>query len=137
MVIKDIYGNIKTVILLISLLFSNGLLADNEYWSNKPLSAEIKFSQYKVTKQEVIKSVVGVVLKNNWVITDHTSSGLLATYRDRIKLKISFANDSVLLNEIPSNLIFKKSWMNSLQKYINQKIQYYHYVRSITEYEAP
>ena len=126
---RNIY---TTAALLICLLFSNMLLADGDYWRKKPRSGEVKFKSYNITKEEIVKSAIDVVIQNNWVITEHTENDFIAVYIDRVKLKVSFTDDSVLLEEIPASLKFEKRWMKSLEKNIDQKFQYYHYVRLMT-----
>ena len=128
----DIRRISTTTALLIYLIYSNLLLADNGFWSKDPLSGEVKFKDYNITKDEVVKATIDVVIQNNWLIVGNTPSEFTATYKERVKLKVSFTDDSVLLNEIPSNLKFEKRWMKSLKKNIEQKFQYYHYVRAMT-----
>ncbi|MEW8253857.1 MAG: hypothetical protein AB2747_05865 [Candidatus Thiodiazotropha taylori] len=128
----DKRGTWAVVLVLNCLLFSTGLLAEYGSWDYKPRSGEVKFNNYNITQEEVIKATIDVVIQNNWLIVDNAQSDFTATYKERVKLKVTFKDDSVLLNEIVTNLKFEKRWMESLKKNIDQKFQYYHYVREMT-----
>jgi hypothetical protein len=109
------------------------LIADED--SDGGLSAKVPLSSYQVTPEEVKSAVLEIVLRN-WEIDSHTMNSLKAHYKSA-ELEVIIDESYVTLREVPSGGNFSEKWLKTLVKYINQRLQYHHYLRLMTERPTP
>ncbi|MET0091079.1 MAG: hypothetical protein ABW068_13870 [Candidatus Thiodiazotropha sp.] len=93
------------------------------------LTQAIDLEPYDVNPLEVKKSILDVLIRNNWIITDHGKNQIIAIYDGKAKVKVSISEQQILLSEIPSTVNFRERWMRSLHSYIEKNLLYYHQVR--------
>ena len=93
------------------------------------LKREIDLELYDVSPLEIKKSIIDVMIKNNWVITEQSKDHLIGVYDGRAKVKATIEKDRVILSEVPSSADFNKRWMRSLHGHIVNRLLYFHHVR--------
>lgn len=119
----------KYALILIALIFSGNLIADDK--DREGLIEKIPLSGYQVTATEIKSSVLEIVLRN-WKIESHTKNSLTAHYKNA-KLEVIIDDSFVTLKEVPTAGGFNIKWLKTLNKYITQRLEYHHYLRLMTE----
>jgi HD-like signal output (HDOD) protein len=121
--------------LILILLFTAGTLIAAEDPDTGGLYEKIPLTTYQVTPEEVKSSVLEIVLRN-WVIDSHTMNSIRAHYKSA-ELEVIIDNEFVTLKEVTTGGNFNEKWLKTLVKYINQRLQYHHYLRLMTERPKP
>jgi hypothetical protein len=93
------------------------------------LHREIDLLAYDVTHLEIKKSIIDVMIKSKWVITEHKNNYLIGVYDGRAKVKMSIGKKLLTISEVPSSANFSKRWIHSLHGHITHRLEYYHQVK--------
>ncbi len=92
-----------------------------------PLKAVVDVSKYNPTPLSIKKSILKIVIKNNWVITEHKKNIILAKYRTGAKIKITIQPTGIVIEEIKNNARFTQKWLRSLKdNFVKNIILEYH-----------
>jgi hypothetical protein len=92
------------------------------------LHREIDLLAYDVTHLEIKQSIIDVMIKSKWVITEHKKDYLIGVYDGRPKVKFTIGKKILSISEVPGSAIFNKRWINSLHGHITHRLEYYHQV---------
>jgi hypothetical protein len=121
--------------MIVILLFAAGNLFAAEDPDTGGLYEKIPLATYQVTSEEVKSSVLEIVLRN-WEIDSHTMNSIRAHYKSA-ELEVIIDNEFVTLKEVTTGGNFNEKWLKTLVKYINQRLQYHHYLRLMTGPPTP
>ena len=114
------------IIIITGLLISSFSLhaLDDEYVLQKEI---INVSHLNPTPLIMKKSILRVLIQNNWIIKEHTKNTILAEYK-RNFINILFKDQTVILSEVETEYEFDERWMNSLKRHFIKDVSFYHHM---------
>lgn len=115
--------SISTFTFLLALSFNSFANEDIE----EIRTMTIDFSQYTLSELEVKKSVLRVLIANNWKILEHKRNLIKSAYKNA-HLETTISQQTLRLKEIPTNAIFSQGWLDKFKAYFLKDIEYYHRV---------
>jgi len=103
---------------------------DTMFGTEEPsvLKSVIDVSQYKPSPISIRKSILKIVVKNNWVITKQTKNLILAEYKTGAKMKVTIQPAGIIIEEVKSGARFTKRWMVSLESNFIKNIVLEHHI---------
>lgn len=125
----------KIIILLSLLIFSPSSHAsyDDEFenTSGKLFKEVVNISEYDSSPLDIRKSLLRVLLQNNWRILDQDKKFILSSYKNS-KLMTTIKGSVITFEEMKSpeaNFEFRQSWINSLKTHFLKDILYYYHLK--------
>ncbi len=102
---------------------------DGEY---QPMKETINVSHLSPTPLIMKKSILRVLIQNNWIIKEHTRNMISATYREAL-IKVILNGQTVTLAEIEKEYgnngdEFHEGWMSSLKRHFIKDITFHYHI---------
>jgi hypothetical protein len=74
------------------------------------------------------KSILRVLIQNNWIIKEHTKNTILAQYKTSF-VKVLLKDQTVILAEVETEHEFDERWMSSLKRHFIKDITFHYHVK--------
>lgn len=114
-----------------SVLYAYGEEDDDETFGaeeSSSLKSVIDVSKYNPSPISIKKSIIKIIIKNNWVITKQTKDIILARYKNGAKVKVTIQPAGIIIEEVKNEARFKENWLRSLKNnFIKNVILEHHY----------
>ncbi|MEW8217996.1 MAG: hypothetical protein AB2770_06540 [Candidatus Thiodiazotropha taylori] len=101
-------------------------------YKDDSILTRIPLSTFNVTQKEVISAALDVTLRNNWNIEGHSKDSIVASYK-RSRIELVIEDRYLAIKQYPTFATPNNNWIRSLHKHIEDRIQYYHYMRLIND----
>ncbi|MDO6618776.1 hypothetical protein [Shewanella sp. 6_MG-2023] len=122
---------------IVKVLVLLSLMAITPVWSmtygyggdQPPVKKMIDLQGYNVSRLEVRKSILEMMLNYQWQIRVHEKERILAVYKDTCQVQLEISDSFIVIEELESPCHFKPAWIKSLKSGVIQKLTYYDLVQ--------